>query len=167
MAYPILFIQLLSWLGILVDTSANPRSNRLMLIPPTLVLAIWLGWPLETPRLADLEFLMAVEETVIAEPGTAAPEPYRGLIERLGSDCYHCREIASRRLKEASYFDPRWLFWGRHSRDPEVRLRSNTIIRRLNPCPSCGGSGASRHYREDPCWDCQGIGSVWCWSAWD
>ncbi len=138
-----------------------------MLIPPTLVLAIWLGWPLATPRLADLEFLMAVEETVMAEPGTAAPEPYRGLIERLGSDCYHCREIAARKLKEASYFDPRWLFWGRHSRDPEVRLRSNTIIRRLNPCPSCGGSGASRHYREDPCWDCQGIGSVWCWSAWD
>jgi hypothetical protein len=138
-----------------------------MLVPPTLALAIWLGWPRMPPTLADLEFVMAVEESVMAEPGTTAPEPYKGLIERQGSDCYRCREIASRKLKTASWFNQQWLFWGRKHRDPEVRLRSNSILRRMNPCPSCGGSGASRHYREDPCWDCQGLGSAWGWSAWD
>jgi hypothetical protein len=138
-----------------------------MLIPPTLALAMWLGWPQMPPTLADLEFAMAVEESIMAEPGTTAPEPYKGLIERQGSDCYRCREIATRKLQSASWFDPRWLFWGRKHRDPEVRLRSNAILRRLNLCPSCDGTGASRHYREDPCWDCQGLGSVWIWSAWD
>ncbi|MGP0063539.1 MAG: hypothetical protein ACLQGP_08075 [Isosphaeraceae bacterium] len=134
---------------------------------PMFVFAIWLGWPQPAPTLADLEFAMAVEESVMAEPGTIAPEPFRGLIERQGSDCYRCREIASRKLKAASWLNSQWLYWGRKHRDPEVRLRSNAILRRINPCPSCGGSGASRHYREDPCWDCQGLGSVWPWSAWD
>lgn len=135
-----------------------------MLLPATLALSLWIGPP---PTLADLEFTMAVEESVMAEPGTAPPEPYAGLIGKLGSDCCHCREAASRQLGGVSCLDRRWLSWGRRSRDPEIRLRSNTIMRRLNPCLSCGGSGVSRHYREDPCWDCRGIGSVWCWSAWD
>lgn len=138
-----------------------------MLVPPTVALALWLGWAQAAPTLADLEFMMAVEESVMAEPGTSAPEPYRGLIERLGSDHYRCREIASRGLEAASRFNPQWLFWGRRHRDLEVRLRANTILRRLSPCGSCSGTGASRHYREDPCWDCRGLGSVWGWTAWD
>ena len=57
-----------------------------MLVPPTLALAIWLGWPRMPPTLTDLEFVRAVEESVMAEPGTTPPEPYKGLIERQGSD---------------------------------------------------------------------------------
>jgi hypothetical protein len=137
-----------------------------MLIPLTLMVSLWFG---PQPTRDDLEFMRAVEESVMvmAEPGTTPPEPYKGLIERLGSDCYRCREIASRKLKAVSWFNYQWLFWGRKHRDPEIRLRSNSILRRINPCPSCSGSGASRHYREDPCWDCHGFGSVWLWSAWD
>ena len=135
-----------------------------MHVTPTLVLAMWLGWP---PTLADLEFTMAVEESVMAEPGTALPEPFKGLIERLGDPCYHCREIASQKFQAASRFDQRWLFWGRKHRDPEVRLRSNSILRRINPCSSCEGSGESRHYQGYPCWDCQGLRTVWLWSIWD
>ncbi len=37
--------------------------------------------------------------------------------------------------------DQRWLFWGRRHPDPEVRLRSNAILRRLNPCSTCKGTG--------------------------
>jgi len=133
----------------------------------TLALAIWLGWPVAPPTLADLDFAMAVEEAVMAVPGTAAPAPYQSLIERLGSSCYQCRENASRRLQAVSRYDQRWLFWGRKHPDPEVRLRSNAILRRINPCPSCGGCGESRNYRGYPCWDCQGLGSVWPRSIWD
>jgi hypothetical protein len=135
-----------------------------MLVPPILVLAIWLGWP---PTLDDLEFTMAVEESVMAEPGTAPPELYKGLIERLGDPCYHCREIATRKFQTASRFDQRWLFWGRKHPDPEVRMRSNSILRRINPCSSCGGTGESRHYPGYSCWDCQGLRTVWLWSIWD
>ena len=135
-----------------------------MLVPPTLVLAMWLGWP---TTLDDLEFTMAVEESVMAEPATAPPDPYKVLIERLGEPCYHCREIVSREFQAASRFDQRWLFWGRKHRDPEVRLRSNSILCRINPCSSCGGSGESRHYPGYPCWDCQGLRTIWLWSFWD
>ena len=83
----------------------------------------------------DLEFVRSVEEFVIAaRPGRRPPEPYRGLIERLGNSCWREREHASRQLETASAVDQRWLFWGRLHPDPEVRLRSNTILRRLNPC---------------------------------
>jgi hypothetical protein len=138
-----------------------------MFLPPTLVLAIGLGWPQMPPTLADLEFTMAVEESVMAEPGTAPPEPFTALIDRLGSDCFQCREIATRKLQSVSRFKQQWLFWGRRHRDPEVRLRANAIIRRINPCSSCGGSGESRHYPGYPCWDCQGFRTLWLWSMWD
>ncbi len=138
-----------------------------MFVLPSLGLAICLGWPQTPPFLADLEFAMAVEESVMGEPGARPPEPYKGLIERLGSDCFQCREITSQKLLRASRFDQRWLFWGRKHRDPEVRLRANAILRRINPCSSCGGSGESRHYTGYPCWDCQGWRTIWLWSAWD
>ena len=54
----------------------------------------------------DLEFVRGVEEFVIAaEPGRRPPEPYRGLIERLGSDKWREREDASRGLQAASAVD--------------------------------------------------------------
>ena len=48
-----------------------------MLVPPTLALAIWLGWPQMPPTLADLEFVMAVEESVIGRTGHDLPSPTR------------------------------------------------------------------------------------------
>lgn len=133
----------------------------------TLALSLWLG---DQPKLADLEFTMAVEESVMSERDSSAipPEPYAGLIAKLGARHWRDRNAASSELFRLSVVGSRqWLWWGRRDRDPEVRLRSNTIIRRMNPCLSCGGTGISRHYREDTCFDCAGVGSIWGWTAWD
>jgi hypothetical protein len=116
----------------------------------------------------DLEFVRGVEEFVIAaEPGRRPPEPYRGLIERLGSDKWREREDASKGLQAVSAMDQRWLFWGRCHPEPEVRLRSNAILRRLNPCSTCKGTGNSKNWDLWPCWDCQGTATAWPWSMWD
>lgn len=123
--------------------------------------------PAPSPILRDLEFTAAVEASIASEPGTAPPEPFGSLIRDLGDSSYRKREAASAKLTEASRGDVRYLFWGRMSRDLEVRLRSNSIIRMLYPCPSCRGSGRSRDYHKDPCWFCAGGGSSWWWSAWD
>jgi hypothetical protein len=116
----------------------------------------------------DLEFIRGVEEFVIAaRPGQRPPEPYRGLIERLGDPSWREREAASQRLEAASAMDQRWLFWGRIHPDPEVRVRANAILRRLNPCTTCKGSGNSKNSDLWPCWDCQGVGKYWARSAWE
>lgn len=121
----------------------------------------------ETVR-ADLEFVRRVEEFVIAaQPGHRPPEPYGGLIERLGDTGWRERESASEQLKAASVSDQRWLFWGRVHPDPEVRLRSNALLRRMNPCATCRGSGSSKNWELWPCPDCQGTATAWPWSAWD
>lgn len=116
----------------------------------------------------DLAFARSVEEFVIASgPGLRPPEPYRLLIERLGAPSWRDREAASGALQEASASDPRWLFWGRLHADPEVRLRSNAILRRLHPCTACKGAGTSKNWADWPCWDCQGTSTAWPWSIWD
>ena len=121
----------------------------------------------ETAR-GDLEFVRGVEEFVIAaEPSRRPPEPYRGLIERLGSERWREREDASQGLQAAATADQRWLFWGRCHPDLEVRLRANAILRRLNPCSTCKGSGNSKNWDLWPCWDCQGTATAWPWSMWD
>lgn len=129
--------------------------------------------------LRDLEFIRATEESVAAmAPGSVPPEPYRSLIdEGLSADCYRCREMASKKLRAASVDDPRWLFWGRRHRDPEVRLRCNAIIRRTNPCRACSGTGLgvaeSMWIGGDVvafrlrCDACGGVGSVWGYGPWD
>lgn len=136
-------------------------------LPITLALSLWLGDP---PKLADLEFSMAVEESVMAERDSLAmlPEPHAGLIAKLGARHWRDRDDASSELFRLSVVGSRqWLWWGRRSHDREVALRCNNIVRRLNPCGSCGGTGISRHYREDTCFDCHGVGSAWEWTAWD
>jgi hypothetical protein len=116
----------------------------------------------------DLEFMRGVEEFVIAsEPRQAPPEPYRGLIERLGDPSWREREAASKELQTASAQDQRWLFWGRRHADLEARLRSNAILRRLNPCSTCKGSGNSKNWEAWPCWECDGTATAWPWSIWD
>ena len=116
----------------------------------------------------DLEFVRGVEEFVIAaEPGRRPPEPYRGQIDRLGDPSWREREAASRRLEEMPAADRRWLFWGRLHPDPEVRLRSNAILRRLHPCSTCKGAGNSKNWELWPCSDCEGTATAWPWSMWD
>jgi hypothetical protein len=116
----------------------------------------------------DLEFARGVEEFVIAAaPGGSPPEPYRGLIDRLGDSSWRERDAASRQLQAASMTDQRWLFWGRRHLDLEVRLRSNAILRRLNPCSTCKGTGQSKNWDAWPCWDCNGHATAWPWSMWD
>jgi hypothetical protein len=124
--------------------------------------------PAPPPAVINLAFASGVEDFVIAaSPGHRPPEPYRSLFDRLGSPLWAEREAASKRLEVLSADDQRWLLWGRRSRDPEVVMRCNAILRRLNPCPNCKGSGESKNWYEYPCSDCLGIGTVWLWSPWD
>jgi hypothetical protein len=99
---------------------------------------------------ADLVMMAAVEEFAARQPGARPPEPFRSLIAALGQDCYKCRERASRRLAAASATDLRWLFWGRRSRDAEIRFRCNLILKELTRCGYCGGMGLCREYRPAP-----------------
>ena len=121
----------------------------------------------QSPTIEDLDFTRAVEESVMAATDESPPDPFRMLIRTLGSEDYRCREAASRLLEAASKDDQRWLFWGRKYRDPEIRLRCNSIIRRLNPCPSCNGTGISKYNDASGCWDCAGWKTIWLWSPWD
>jgi hypothetical protein len=116
----------------------------------------------------DLAFTRSVEEFVIAAaPGHQPPEPFRSFLVQLGAPSWREREVASRELQGASAMDQRWLFWGRRNSDLEVRLRSNAVLRRLNPCTTCKGSGNSKNWELWPCWDCQGTATAWPWSMWD
>jgi hypothetical protein len=119
------------------------------------------------PVLADLEFAMAVEEGIKAIPGTSPPEPYNRLLMTLGSARHPYREIASRGLLAASREDVRWLFWGRASRDAEVRRRCDDILWHLFPCPECGRSGHAKFSEYFPCGACQGNKTSWLWSRSD
>lgn len=118
----------------------------------------------------DLEFGRGVEEfamAVVSDPTRAVPEPIRGLMVRLGDRSWRRRDIATRELQVAAASDPRWLFWGRHDPDPEVRLRCNAVLRRLHPCRGCRGTGQSRNWDAWPCWDCDGTATAWPYSMWD
>jgi hypothetical protein len=120
----------------------------------------------------DVMLMAAVEETVERWcPGHRPPEPYRTLIEHLGAECYKCRELASRRLRNASTDGSvRWLFWARRHRDPEVRVRANNILRELTRCGECGGGGICRMHKPvaggDPDGPCVNCGR-WAWSHFD
>lgn len=130
--------------------------------------------PLPPPpaAIADPGFVRAVEEWVAVEHLGTIPEPFAGLIDRLGDGCYGCREIATRKLRRLSADDPRWLFWGRFHRDPEVRRRCELVLRKLIPCRTCLGTGRisryfvwdaefDRGHYEDGCTQCMGTGTAW------
>jgi hypothetical protein len=134
--------------------------------------ALLIGPPDPTPafRRPDLEFTNAVEHFVrSADRRAVPPEPFVSLLRLLGAPCHRCRELASRDLREHSRDDPRWLFWGRHDRDPEIRLRCNRILRDLTRCPECWGGGWCRVFRTEqpdgdgPCANC----GQWAWSHFD
>lgn len=134
-------------------------------LPITLALSLWLGRP---PHVVDLLFGFAVEESIIAEFGMQSiPEPYLGPIVALGDARYLARESASARLRVISLIDSRWLLWGLHSRDLEVRLRCNTIMREIHRCPECDGYKVNKVNGYSPCVECYGVGSAWPWSIFD
>jgi len=145
----------------------------------------------------DLEFQDAVEQFVrLSRPGHVPPVPYRAHLAQLGDPCYRCRDRAAAMLAELCRDDNlRWLMWGRHSVDPEVRLRCNNLLRDLTRCGMCGGSGLCREFRgpdpganwpdgggactncglwpwghqESPgeCWACSGRGCGWAKGAFE
>jgi hypothetical protein len=142
---------------------------------------------------ADLAFSRAVEDSIRALP----PEAVQAIILDLGSECYFSRESAERKLlryaqAEGGGFDEaqpwRWLWWGLRQRDLEIRLRCLSVLRRITPCPVCGGNPYCREFRAAPgqdwkcrvcgrsewmheeyapCEACQGVGSVWDGTIWD
>jgi hypothetical protein len=114
----------------------------------------------------DLMFMAAVEEFAAASP----PDPCDRLIAALGRSEWRERDAASRGLESTMLANPgdaRWLFRGRRHSDPEVGLRCNVILRRLNPCSTCKGDGKSKNWELHPCWDCDGAGTNWPFSMWD
>lgn len=136
------------------------------------------SWPVAVgcPR-DDLEFMRSVEDFAADHAATlpASRRPSGPILLAIGGlGCSHwaTREAAARSLESRLRAEPsgaRWLFWGRRHPDPEVRLRCNGILRRLNPCDYCHGLG---WFGEDPdyaipCKDCGGARSSWPWSMWD
>jgi hypothetical protein len=145
----------------------------------------------QVARRADLVMQAAVEDFVrTAVPKSRPPQPFRSMIDQVGGDCYGCRNRAAKRLRAASAADPRWLFWGRHHRDPEIRLRCNNMLRAMTRCQYCDGTGLCRQYRPDPpegqgpcqtcgrfawghpeyaaeCWPCGGLGFGWVKGAFE
>jgi hypothetical protein len=159
---------------------------------PVLISAAILAALPPAARRADLELTDAVEHFVrSAIPTARPPQPWRTAIGALGAECWSCRERATRKLRNASTpADMRWLLWGRHDRDPEVRLRCNNLLRDLTRCPDCWGGGVCRVFRsgqpdgDGPCtncgqwpWDhfdspreclaCNGLGYAWVKSAFE
>ena len=120
------------------------------------------------PSRADLEFIDAVEQFVrTSHPRAEPPEPYRSLLGDLGAPCYKCRAAAAGRLRANGDEVVRWLMWGRHSVDPEIRLRANNLLRDLTRCGPCRGTGLCREFvphpdrPDDP--NCFNCGS-WGWN---
>jgi hypothetical protein len=143
-----------------------------------LLLGLVLSAPGELSRTAcaelsrgDLEFTDAVEEFVRESDRNARPpEPFLSLLGMLGAPCYRCRNLAARRLRDTTTDESiRWLFWGRRSADPEIRLRSNNLLRDLTRCPICGGRGVCLLYRpaaDNPDGPCENCGQ-WSWRHFD
>jgi hypothetical protein len=141
-----------------------------MILSLVLAAAVILAAPPPATVRRDLEFTDAVEYFVRDSDRTARPpEAFLSLLGLLGAPCYRCRDLAGRQLSEASRGDCRWLLWGRHSRDPEVRVRCNRILRELTRCADCWGGGICRVFRTDqpdgdgPCANC----GQWAWSHFD
>jgi hypothetical protein len=114
----------------------------------------------------DLGFTGAVEDFVrTSRPWAKPPKAIADDIEALGHWKWFERDAASKRLEALPPGDQRWLFWGRRNRDPEIRLRANGIIRRLNLCTNCKGIGRfDEEWYTRECWDCHGFGTLWPWS---
>lgn len=125
------------------------------------ILLIMVALPLTKEEMLrnDFFFMEAMEESVISMvPDAVPPEPYNSLIIQLGNDDWRKREKAFRALFT---LDPRWLFWGRRSKDFEIATRCNLIIKKLLCCSICQGSGRLGSYSKLPCWQCQGQGNLW------
>lgn len=90
--------------------------------------------------------------------------------DKLGDSLWKVREQTSKKILEYYKYNKheiRWLFWGRHSKDPEIALRCNTIIKKLFICENCSGKGHSKSWYETSCFDCDGIGTYWGLTPWD
>ena len=136
----------------------------------TLVAIVALAFAKPTPAahsLRDLEFARANEDFVIRIRGTAPPAKFDSLITLLGDPCHRCRERATAELFEESRADSRWIFWGMRHRDPEVRTRATSILRRLNPCKACRGTGISTYNPDYSCYECHGTKTTWDWATGD
>lgn len=112
-----------------------------------LVLITFLIFPLGPSR-ADLEFQHAAEEFVIASaPGHEIPQPYRTMVQNLGCEFWLNRENAARLLESRIRPHVRWLFWARKSRDLEIAMRANVVLKRIYRCPDCQGVGSCLVFR--------------------
>lgn len=137
-----------------------------MVIPVVFGLSLLL---IPQPTLIDIEWTCANEQLAISV-GCQIPEPFRSQIHALGNPCYWHREHASKRLYQTCLLSGRdkgwrWLFWGMADRDSEIRLRCNSILRKLFVCERCKGTCIDQW--RDPCPVCNGMGRLWRWSCWE
>lgn len=78
-----------------------------------------------------------------------------------------CTKVWLERLKN-NPTDIRFVFWGRHSVDGEMKLRCNSLIRKINICINCSGKGFLEHSSyEIICPVCLGQKHIWGLSPWD
>lgn len=87
----------------------------------------------------DLDFMLAQEAFVVQQrPMARPPEHVRDIFDQIEVGQYCERQAASQRLLRV---DPRWLYYGVTSRDAEIRLRCDAVLRIRAVCKECKSSG--------------------------
>lgn len=119
----------------------------------------------------DLGMMYQQEEFVrIFSHNRGVPDHIEEKFKRLGSDKFIVRDAASKELYDFCQKDRgeiRWLFWGRHNKDPEVSHRCNSLLKKMFLCSTCSGKGTSENWKQWPCLECDGQGHLWNVSPWD
>jgi hypothetical protein len=102
----------------------------------------------------DCSFVRAVEEFVIdtvpapKRMAAVVPETIRAQILLMGDPCYRCRDRAKDELRKMGPDITPYLFWGMHSRDPEIALRCRNLVREFGDCKRCDGTGICWRFQE-------------------
>lgn len=112
----------------------------------------------------DLQFVRAVEESILREGPVKLPAYMRMEISKLGNTYWKVREkhtvILTEYFKENSG-EVRWLFHPLGD-DLEIRYRCQYILRRVFPCDYCKGQG----YFGDGDWSTECIKCHYSKSLW-
>lgn len=77
-------------------------------------------------QLPDDAALAVAEAEFLAEINPS-DSPHADLIAQLGWPCYHCRERASRDIRDMGVGGLPLLVWARRSRDPEIKARAERL----------------------------------------
>lgn len=113
----------------------------------------------------DINFVNAVEEFVRKDCVDIPNRWWKNQIELLGHSSYEirwdsCEDIIYRCLIYRG--ETRWLFWGLHHRDPEVRFWCRKALIRITACEFCEGKGYHEWVNDDSVTDEYNIKCLTC-----